>query len=169
MAKEKKIVIKPEQLDSIQKGVATLAFGLIALIGIQYLAQDLLAPILLAVFIAVLIIPIFNLYRKRNIGRGLSMILTILTFFGGAAAVIIFLVWSFSLLFDSLSVYTEAFVASLNSLTSSVNIPEEATEQITRSINPDSILALVNVVISSLGNIVLYFLIVPRTISPARN
>jgi AI-2 transport protein TqsA len=156
-----KILVKKEQLDSIQKGVATLAFSLIALIGIRYIAQDLLAPVLLSVFIAVLIFPIFKLYRRRNISRGISMTLTILTFFGGVIAISTFLIWSFSLLFESLSVYIQDFKASFTSLSSTMNLSEEAAGQISRSITPENVMTVVNAVVNSLGNIVFYLIIIP--------
>lgn len=161
MAKAKQATFQPEQLDSINKGVSTLAFILISIIGIRYIAQDILGPILLSIFLAVLILPIFKWYRNKGISGGWSITLTILTFFGGAVGIILFLSASFKLLFDSLSQYTEAIQASLMQLSSQVNVSEDITTNITSNITAQNIESLLSVIVSSFGNIVTYFILVP--------
>ena len=61
---KKKIVIEEEQINSINRVLSTLAFGLIAIIGLQYIAKDLIAPLLLAIFLTVILFPIFRWFRK---------------------------------------------------------------------------------------------------------
>lgn len=162
MPKQKnKIVIEEEQINSLNKVLSTLAFGLIAIIGIQYIARDLIAPLLLAIFLTVILYPIFRWFRKRGLSSKVSLFLMIITFFLGAGLIILFLTWSFSLLAESLSGYVASFKESFTQTAESVNIDEETTQQIIGSIDPQSIQVLAKAIASSLGNIVFYFVIIP--------
>jgi AI-2 transport protein TqsA len=162
MAKQnKKIVIEEEQINSINRVLSTLAFGLVAIIGLQYIAQDLIAPLLLAIFLTVILFPIFRWFRKRGFSSRVSLILMITTFFLGAGAIIVFLIWSFNLLAQSLSGYISGFEQSLTQTAESVNISSETTKQFTSSITPENIQYLLKAIASSLGNIIFYFVIIP--------
>ena len=162
MAKQsKKIVIEEEQINSLNRVLSTLAFGLIAIIGLQYIAQDLIAPLLLAIFLTVILFPIFRWFRKRGFSSKVSLILMIATFFLGTGAIIVFLIWSFNLLAESLSGYISGFVQSLTQTAESVNISSETTEQFTGSITPENIQYLASAIVSSLGNVIFYFVIIP--------
>lgn len=158
---KKKIIIEEKQFNSINRVLSTLAFGLIAIIGLQYIAQDLIAPLLLAIFLTVILYPVFKWFRGKGFSSNISIILVILTFFLGAGAIILFLTWSFSLLAQSLSEYTAAFKQSLTETASSVNISEETTDQLTSSITPQNIEAIARLIFNSLGSIAFYFIIIP--------
>ena len=158
---KKKIVIEEKQINSINRVLSTLAFGLVAIIGLQYIAQDLIAPLLLAIFLTVILYPIFKWFRGKGFSSNISIILVILTFFIGAGAIIIFLTWSFSLLAQSLSGYVAAFKETLTQTAASVNISEETTNQLTSNITPQNIEAIARLIFSSLGSIAFYFIIIP--------
>src|SRR5690348_13313973 len=100
---KKKIVIKEEQINSIGRGLSTLAFALISIIGLRYIGRDLIAPILLAIFLTILMIPIFRWFRRKGLGSKTSLVLMIITFFGGAILIMFFLAWSFELMAKSIS------------------------------------------------------------------
>ena len=157
----KKIVIKETQINSINRVLSTLAFGLITIIGLRYIAQDLIAPLLLAVFLTVILFPVFKWFRKRGFSSKVSMVLMVLTFFIGAGAIIIFLTWSFSLLAQSLSVYVGEFKQAFMSTAESVNVSQTTASQITSSITPQNIEVIARAIISSLGNIAFYFIVIP--------
>lgn len=159
--RRKKIVIEEEQINSINRVLSTLAFGLISIIGLQYIAQDLIAPLLLAIFFTVILFPIFRWFRKKGFSSRVSLVLMIFTFFIGAGIIVVFLTWSFSLLAESLSGYVTAFKQSFAETASNINISEETTSQVTQSITPQNIEYLARAIISSLGNIAFYFIIIP--------
>lgn len=162
MAKQnKKIVINEEQINSINRVLSTLAYGLIAVIGLQYIAKDLIAPILLAIFLTVILYPIFKWFRKKGFSSKISLLLMIATFFLGAGAIIIFLTWSFSLLAQSLSTYVANFKESFTQTASSVNVSSETTQQVMSSVTPENIEYIAKAIASSLGNIVFYFILIP--------
>lgn len=161
MPKQKKIVIEEEQINSINKVLSTLAFGLISIIGLQYIAQDLIAPLLLAIFFTVILFPIFRWFRKKGFSSRVSLFLMIITFFLGAGLIIVFLTWSFSLLAESLSGYITAFKQSFTETASNINISPETTSQVTQNITPQNIQYLAKAIASSLGNIAFYFIIIP--------
>ncbi len=157
----KKIVIKEEQINSINKVLSTLAFGLISIIGLQYIAKDLIAPILLAIFLTVILYPIFKWFRKKGFSSKISLLLMITTFFLGAGAIVIFLTWSFSLLAQSLSTYVAGFKEAFTQTASSVNVSSETTQQVMSSVTPENIEYIARAIANSLGNIVFYFILIP--------
>lgn len=159
--KDKSLPDKAEQLDSIYKLVSTLAFSLIAIIGLQYIAQDLIAPILLAVFLSILLRPVYKLFRNRGVSKGISLVLMLITFLLVAGGLIFFLTWSFGLLRESLGGYVDEFKASLEHFAGQVGANTEAVKEITGTINPDAILKLITGIIGSLGSFVVYAVIVP--------
>ncbi len=156
-----KIVIEKEQLNSINSVLSTLAFGLIAIIGLRFIAQDLIAPILLAIFLTVILYPLFKLFRRKGFSSKVSLLLMILTFFVGAGIIVVFLTWSFSLLADSLSMYVAGFKESITQTAQSVNVSAETATQVTSSITPQNIHYLGRAILSSLGSIAFYFIVIP--------
>ena len=162
MPKQKnKIVIEEAQINSLNRVLATMAFGLVTIIGLQYIAQDLIAPLLLAIFLTVILYPIFKWFRNKGFSSNISLLLMVLTFFLGAGAIIVFLTWSFSLLAESLSGYVDGFKESISQTASSINISEETTNQLTSSITPQNIEQIGKFIFSSLGSIAFYFIIIP--------
>lgn len=159
--KNTKIVIEEEQINSLNRVLSTLAFGLISVIGLQYIAKDLIAPLLLAIFLTVILYPIFKWFRRKGFSSNISLFLMVFTFFVGAGFIMLFLYWSFSLLADSLSTYVSAFKESFTQTAETINIDEETTQQITGSITPENIQYIGRAIASSLGNIVFYFVIIP--------
>lgn len=158
---KQQIIIKEKQINSINRVLSTMAFGLITIIGLQYIAQDLIAPLLLAIFLTVILYPVFRWFRKRGFSSNVSLLLMIITFIVGAGAIVIFLTWSFSLLAQSLSTYVAGFKQSLSQTFSSINISEETTSQITSSITPQNIEYIGKLIVSSLGSIAFYFIVIP--------
>jgi predicted PurR-regulated permease PerM len=156
-----KIIEKKKQVNSINRLLSTLTYGLIIIIGLRYIARDLISPLLLAIFLTVLLFPLFRWFRKRGFSSSFSIILMILTFFIITGLIVVFLTWSFTLLAGSLTQYTEGFKESFIKLTSTVNISEQTTTQITQNITPQNIEAIVRLISDSLGNIVFYFIIIP--------
>jgi AI-2 transport protein TqsA len=156
-----KIVIETAQLNSINRVLSTLAFGLIVIIGLQYIAQDLIAPLLLAIFLTVILFPIFRWFRRRGFSSNISLLLMIVTFFLGGGLIIIFLTWSFGLLAQQLSSYVAGFKESLTQTASSLNINSDTTTQAVSSITPENIQSIAKGIFSSLGNIAFYFIVIP--------
>jgi len=146
---------------SINKMLSTLAFGLVAIIGLQYIAQDLIAPLLMAIFLTVLFLPIFRWFRNKGLSRGLSLVLMFAALIIGGGLIFWFFSWSFGLLADSLSVYIDGFKESLTQTAESLNISSSTTEQVTDKITPDSITNLIGVIVGSFGWIMFYLIIVP--------
>lgn len=151
----------PDSNPSINKLLSTLAYGLIAIIGLQYIAQDLIAPLLMAIFLTILFIPVFSWFRNKGFSRGLSLVLMFVTLVIGGGLIIWFLSWSFGLLAESLSVYIEGFKQTLAHTAKSLNIDSSTTEQVTNKITPDSITNLISTVVGSLGWVMMYLIIVP--------
>lgn len=156
-----KMVNQTNQLSSISKVLTTLAAALIVILGLQYIAKDLIAPLLMAFFLAILIRPLFNFYRKRGIGSGGSIALVLVTIVIIFAGLVLLLTRSISILQDSLATYTEGIRQTVASVSGNLNIDEETTEAVTQSISPDTVTKLVSTLVGSLGSLALYLIVVP--------
>ena len=152
---------KDNQLNSIAKLLTTAAAALVVVIGLQYIASDLIAPILLAIFLSILLMPLFRFFRKRGFSSGVSLVLMLVTTIVIAGGLIFFMTWSFSLLRDSLAVYTDNFRESFTRTSQQIGVSEQTTEVVTNSISPTSITRLFSAIVSSFGSLVLYLVVVP--------
>jgi AI-2 transport protein TqsA len=155
-----KTIIESKELTSLSKVLTTAAAFLITIIGLRYIAQDLIAPILLALFFTVLMYPVFMWFRHKGFSSGLSLLLMILTFFVSMFLLTAFFTWSFSLLSESLSAYVDAFKATLTQTAASVDM-EATAETVTRQLSPETVSALLSSILSGLSSFVYYFVFIP--------
>lgn len=149
------------QLNSISKLLTTLAAGFIVIVGIQYIAQDILAPILMAVFLAILLVPLFKIFRKKGYSTGKSVFLMIVTLILVGGGLVLFLTWSFGLLRDSLSVYLADISTSIDQVATSLGINTGEVENLTQRITPEALLNIFTSILSGLGGILTYLVFVP--------
>lgn len=153
-------ILKSRELTSLSKVLTTAAALLITIIGLRYIAQDLIAPILLALFFTVLMFPIFKWFRGKGFGSGMSLFLMILTFFVSIVSLTAFFTWSFSLLSESLSVYVDSFKAALTQTAESVDM-EATAETVTRELSPETVSAILSGLLSGLSSFIYYFVFIP--------
>lgn len=149
------------QLDSITKVLLTTAAALVVILGLQYIAQDLIAPLLMAFFLAVLLRPLFRFYRRRGLGRGASIFLVLVSIVVILGGLVILLTRSVTILQESLSVYTDSIRASVDQVSQDLNVDEQTTEAVTRNLTPESLGRVFSAVAGRLGNLALYFIVVP--------
>ncbi len=153
------------QLESINKVLSTMAFTLIAILGIRQIAQDLIVPLLLAIFLTVLIYPVYKVFRKKGLSSTVSIILMIITFILGFGALALFIAWSFTLIADSVGAYFTAFIATFTQSIQTIPFDTSTIEQAARSIDPNAIAGVVqNIVrgvLGNFGNFIMYFVIIP--------
>lgn len=153
-------ILESKQLTSITKILTTMAAFLVTIIGLRYIAQDLIAPLLLAIFFTVLMYPVFRWFRSKGFGSGASLFLMILTFFVSIFLLTAFFTWSFSLISESLSVYVDAFKATLTQTAQSVNL-EASAETVTRQISPEAVSSLLSTFFSGLSGFLYFFVFIP--------
>ncbi|OGV96192.1 hypothetical protein A2W24_05120 [Microgenomates group bacterium RBG_16_45_19] len=153
-------IIESKQLTSISKVLTTMAAFLVTIIGLRYIAQDLIAPILLALFFTILMYPIFKWFRHKGFSGGISLLLMIITFFASFILIALFITWSFSLISESLAVYVTAFKDSLTQTAASVNL-ESSAETITRELSPETVSTLLSSILSGLSGLIYYFVLIP--------
>lgn len=147
----------PTQLTSINKMLTTLAAGLISIIGLRYIGQDLIAPVLMAIFLAVLMYPAFKFFRSRGFSSLISMILMITTMIVVVGSLVVFLTWSFSLLRDSLSTYTTGLSQTIDNV-----VTDETLEStINQYLTPELAWSMISSFLGSFGNIFTYLIIIP--------
>lgn len=149
------------QLDSITKIITILAATLIVILGMKYIAQDLIAPILMAFFLSILLRPLFRFYRGKGFGSGMSIFLVLITIVLVLTGLVILLTHSVTILQDSLSTYTDSIRAAVDSVSRTVNVDEETVQTVTQSISPESVERIISTIVGSLGNIALYLIVVP--------
>lgn len=153
--------ISDNQLQSIMRTLQIAAFGLIVILGVRFIARDLIAPLLLAIFLSALMSPLFSFFRRRGAGGILSLILVILTVIVSLLGVILFFTWSYQLVIEYLSVAIIDFKTSLVTTVSGVGYNPVALRPLTDLLTPDLIFNLIQKITQSIGSGVLYFFIVP--------
>lgn len=145
----------PEPL-SIRNIMVVAASTIVVIVGIQYLASDLITPVLLAIFLAILLLPIFRVFRRRNLSKPICIFLTIISLVVIGSSVILFITKSYSIFMSSLGQYTELFNQKLNQA-----IDWAAPVDGTSVLSPEFIASIVSSIVGSLGNIFFYVFIVP--------
>lgn len=154
-------VIKSPQVTSVQSILVMVAASLIIIIGLRYIAMDLIAPILLAIFFTILMMPLFQWFRRRGHSRGVSLFLMISTMVLSVTAFIWFFQWSIGLISSSLEETFAAFRATLETTAESMGIATSATAVVTETITPETVTSIISFLASSLGNFFYFFVIIP--------
>lgn len=139
-----------------------LAATLFIIIGIRFIATDLIAPLLIAAMFAVLLLPIFNIFRKRGLSRNVSLGLMIVTIVLTAGALVYLLQFSFGLIQESIN----AVVKQANEVTENTSTPvEQFLEQyavpIKQAVAPKMLLGYLDQISAGLSNLFLYLIIIP--------
>lgn len=147
----------PTQLTSITKMLTTFAAGLISIIGLRFIGQDLIAPILMGIFLAVLMYPGFKFYRRRGASPLISLALLIISILFGLMLLITFMTWTFSLLRSSIDFELENTLTILESLP----ISQLLETSIANYFSPDLAINLLSSFFGNLANLILYFVIIP--------
>lgn len=115
----------------------------------------------MAFFMAILIRPLFRFYRKKGLGSGASISLVVITTILILIGLIILLTHSISLIQSSLSVYTDAVRESITQISQNLKMDENTAESLTQNISPNSIGRFISMIAGNLGNLMLYFIVVP--------
>lgn len=134
--------------DALVMGAALL----IVILGVRYIAADLLAPLLVAFFLTAILRPFFGFFRNKGLSRGLSMFLMVATVVAACVGTFLLVTWSVDLLRQSLSQYTAGLRESLEQM----GLGSDFTGfdfQIT--------FGLLLGILGNLSYLVLYFFIVP--------
>lgn len=125
----KPILTESKQFKSISNGVYLTAASIISIIGIKYLAPEILTPILLALFITALLMPIVKWFLHKGFGRKSAIGLTGLVLIVGAGAVMYFSGYALVVFQNALSEYrveidqlTEQVMEVVPTTTTQINI-----------------------------------------------
>lgn len=152
---------KRKNLGSIKDSLIILSTFLISIIGLRYIAQDLIAPILMAVFFAAIMYPFFSRLRKRGYRSGWAMVVMILVFVAGIVGVVLFTTWSFKLVSESLQPVFDQYQASFNQLMLSLGIDTSSATSIAEQLDPAQVMSFIASILGQFGNITLYVVLVP--------
>lgn len=146
---------------SIKESLTVLATTLVSIIGLRYIARDLIAPILMAVFFAALMFPFFSRLRRRGFRSAWAMILMLLVFVAGIIGIVLFTTWSFQLVSASLQPVFEQYQSFLNNLITGFGIDTSSATSIAHQLSPNQIMNFVMSILGQFGNVTLYFVLVP--------
>lgn len=157
MKKTKKIETKEER-SVIQKTIF-IAAVLIIIIATKYIASDLIAPILLAGMFSVLLMPIFQFYRKKGVTPNLSILFMIATIIIGAVAIVISVQYAFGKIGNNMSVALQNIKVMTNS--DAFGIFSIHARQATQFITPETVTMILGRILSSISGLLFYFILVP--------
>ena len=103
--------------------------GLVALLSILYIVQDIIIPFVFAVIIAILINPIVNFFINKKINRLLAIFITLFLFTIIFLGLCVFLVWQISGFSESWPIFVDKFTLmvnqSINWLSNYINIDSQ--------------------------------------------
>ncbi len=162
MAKAKQnFILKEQELSSISGILITLAAFFIVLFGFRFIAKDLVAPLLMALFLAILLTPIYRWFRARGFSSGLSIFLMIVSFVLTAVVLVTFFTWAFNNLRESLSAYTAGFKEAAQSTLQALGLSQTTINGGLSELSSEQILRFITLVLQSFGSIFVYLFFVP--------
>lgn len=153
--------LRANQLSSIKQGLELVAFSLIVILGLRYVARDLVAPLLLAIFFSALISPLFFWFRKRGLSAALSLLLMVLTVVISLVGLAIFFTWAFNILRDYLSEFVTNLRASATEMAAALGFDVGSVNEIAGAITPETIVNLLGTILGSFDGLLTYLFIVP--------
>lgn len=142
-------------------GVTILAATLFSIIALRYIAQDLLAPLLMAIFFAALMYPFFRKLRDRGYRSSMAMSIMILICFATLIGVALFVTWSFRLVSESIEPIFEQFQATVTQTLTNLGIDTTSASAVAAEISPNQALQFVGSIFGQFGNITMYLILVP--------
>jgi len=149
---------KPRDL---YKTLVSSAALLVIIIGIKAIARDIIAPIFLAVFLSILLYPLFKTFRKEGRASWITLVLTIGTivlFFSGVVMIV-------SISVSQLSGNLDFYLAKINTQIAylfNLTFLEDDINHLLRSVaTVDNIRRLIAPILSSLGSIFTLLVFVP--------
>lgn len=155
------LTIKQKKLGSIKDSLIILSTFLISIIGLRYIAQDLIAPILMAIFFAAIMYPFFSRLRKRGYRSGWAMFIMILVFIAGIVGVVLFTTWSFKLVSESLQPVFDQYQAAVNQLMINWGIDTSSATSIAEQMDPTQVMNFLLSILGQFGNLTMYLVLVP--------
>lgn len=161
LAEKSLTALESPQASSLQKLLTLLASLLVVIIGLRLIARDLLAPILLAIFFTILMLPLFQWFRRRGFNRGLALGLMLASFAFSLLAFAFFFQWSFSLISASLEETFSSFRFMLAETSTSLGLESSSTQLLTEFLTPEMVSSLMSMLASSLSTFLFFFIIIP--------
>ena len=138
-----------------------MAAGLVAVIGLRYIAQDLIAPILMAGFFAALMFPFFKSLRQRGYQSSWAMIIMLSVFVLGIFGIVAFITWSFQLVTASLSPIFEQLQSNMEGILTAWGVDTSSATSLAQQVSPNQVLSFFSSLLSQLGSLTLFFVLVP--------
>lgn len=158
---KKKQILEVKQKNNFNQRLYLLAAILVIVIAVKYIASDLIAPILLAGMFSVLLTPIFNLYKKRGLSSGISLILMIFTVVLGTFGLIVALQYAFGLINESITAALKSVDASLTNGSLFGFVSPDLNQAVGSFLTPEMATAVIGKIASSFSSLVLYFILIP--------
>lgn len=142
---------------SLNRVLVTLAALIIVILGIRFIATDLIAPLLMAFFLTALMRPFFNWFRRKGYSSITSVVLMLTSIIVGLIGVILITTWCIDILREALAPLTESLKQSIETLP----IDSDTAEEIAKTVDPNAILNLIWSLVGNLQFIILYGFIIP--------
>ena len=138
------------QSPSIMKSLMILAAVAIILIA-MHLSASFLMPILMGMFFAVLLSPIFR-WLKRRIPAGLALLLSIAVMALAAVFIVLLVGNSFTTLAESLSAYGDQFAEQQAKLESmAAQLGTASTEELTSAVDPAKLVDTLSYILNTIS------------------
>ncbi len=145
----------------LYKTLVSTATLLIVIIGIKIIARDIVAPIFLAVFLSILLYPLFKTFRKEGRASWITLVLTIGTIVLFFSGVILIVSISFSQLSGNLDFYLTKINTQIAYLFNFTFLEDDINHLLRNVATVDNIRRLIAPILSSLGSLFTVLIFVP--------
>lgn len=145
----------------LYKTLVSTATLLIVIIGIKIIARDIIAPIFLAVFLSILLYPLFKTFRKEGRASWITLVLTIGTIILFFSGVVLIVSISFSQLSGNLDFYLTKINTQIAYLFNFTFLEDDINHLLRNVATVDNIRRLIAPILSNLGSIFTLLIFVP--------
>jgi predicted PurR-regulated permease PerM len=138
-----------------------LAAALVILLAVRQIASALLAPLLLAVFLFTLLVPILNWLRRHGLSSLWAVVVIVTSIVLLGWALVSLIGWSVGLVEGNLATYIAQIVQNLRRTLEMTGVNPTAATEAVQSRGAQVALAILQFIARNVGNLTVYFVTVP--------
>lgn len=154
-------VMEGKKSRDLLRFLLTFASLIIIIIGLKSIASQLIAPILLSVFLALLLFPLFKRFKKEGRAGWISLLLTIGTILSVLMGLVLLVSISFSQFSDNLDVYIGEITEQISLLLEKYGIENTLTDLISSTLTEENITSFVRNIAGNISSILSLLFFVP--------
>lgn len=139
----------------------TFASLIVIVIGMKSIASQLIAPILLSVFLALLLYPLFKRFKKEGRAGWITLLFTIGSILAVLTGLVLLVSVSFSQFSENLDVYIADITQQLSELLERLGIENTLTDLLTSTLTEENVTAFIKNIAGNISSLLSMLFFVP--------